>query len=102
MSNRNARFGTQRERQVVEWYRDRDWIVTRTPGSRGTMDLIACKDGNIDFVQVKGTVAGPYAGFPPHERAKLKGEAIIAGARARLAWWPSRAKLRVIDADEWP
>lgn len=102
MANRNATFGTKRERQVCEWYRDRDWITTRTPGSRGTMDIIACKDGKIDFVQVKGTKAGPYAGFPPAERAKLKEESRMAGARGRLCWWPAHAKMRFIESDEWP
>lgn len=103
MANANARFGTKREHQVRDVLRDDDWLVIRTPGSKGAMDLIAIRDGNRPrLVQVKGTAAGPFSDFGPAAREKLRGEAKLGGADALLAWWPKRGKLHWFDESEWP
>jgi Holliday junction resolvase len=99
---RNRR-GHDRERAVVALYREIGWLAFRAPGSLGVADVIALKDGSRPrMIEVKSTAAGPYEHFGPADREALREAAEIAGADALLAWWPSRAKLRIIPASEWP
>lgn len=101
MSN-YAQRGRQRERQVADHYRDRDWIVVKGT-SFGIADLAALKDGERPhLIEVKSTADGPYKTFGPAERASMIAEAARAGAVAVLAWWPPRGKLRLIESSEWP
>jgi Holliday junction resolvase len=103
MANRNGRFGTERERKTADRLRDEDWIVIRTPGSKGAMDLVALRDGDRPrLIQVKGTAAGPFSDFGPEARAALLAVADMAGAVAELAWWPRQGTLRFIPSAEWP
>ena len=41
------------ERRVRAWLEDRGWVVFRTGGSRGPVDLVALKAGEVLLVQVK-------------------------------------------------
>lgn len=94
--------GIQRERDRVNWYRDRDWFAMRAPASLGSVDVVAIKDGEIRFEELKSTSGGPYERFGPADRADLSFMAKLAGAKAYLVWWPPRAKPHVIPESEWP
>lgn len=98
-----ARRGIERERRVVDWLRDRDWIAFRAPASLGVADVIALRDGSRPrLVEVKSTAQGPYERFGPADRSKLTLAAKLAGADAFLVWWPPRAEPRWIPEQEWP
>lgn len=72
--------------------------MIRAPGSLGFADLIALKAGEKPrMIEVKGTAAGPYAGFLPAHRKALSEVARLAGAVAELAYWPARKELRWIQ-----
>lgn len=95
--------GHDRERAVKAWFEQRDWVVIRAAGSLGDIDLACLRDGYTPlFVEVKSTAGGPYERFGPAARAELLLAAKLAGAKATLAWWPPRGKLRFIPSDEWP
>ncbi len=95
--------GHDRERAVVAYLGDRDWLAFRAPASLGVADVVALRDGSRSrLVEVKSTAQGPYERFGPAERAKLAGAAALAGAEAWLAWWPPRGQLRWIAEQEWP
>lgn len=95
--------GHNRERAVKARLEDEDWWVARAAGSLGDTDLVALKDGHVPrLIEVKSTAGGPYERFGPDDRARLIFAATIAGARAELAWWPPRGKLRFIPSSEWP
>ena len=96
-------LGHDRERRVVDRLRDEDWIAFRAPGSLGVADVVALKDGHQPrLIEVKATAAGPYHGFVPADRERLRAAALMAGAKPELAWWPPRGTLRFIGAGEWP
>jgi Holliday junction resolvase len=103
VSAANKRRGTQRELAVRDWFRDRDWLAFRAPASLGVADVVAMKVGERSrLVEVKSTHRGPYHGFLPADRARLKLAAELAGADALLAWWPPRGELVFIPSDAWP
>jgi hypothetical protein len=78
-------------------------VTFRAPASLGCADVLALKDGyKPRLIEVKGTVAGPYAGFLPAARVRLSLTAQQAGAEAWLAHWPAGGKLRWIPEAEWP
>jgi Holliday junction resolvase len=98
----NKGRGTQREVGLVKLLRDEGWVATRTPASLGTMDVIALRSGDTPrFIQVKCTQK-PFAGFSPVERYDLLADALKAGARAELCWWPIYGKPEFIGPDDWP
>lgn len=98
-----ANFGHARERQLVAWYRDRDWIAFRAPGSLGCADVLALKEGQRPLlIECKATAAGPFSGFGPVDRKRLIDTAALAGATPLLCWWPKRAKPRFLKREEWP
>lgn len=98
-----SRRGHDRERAVVAWLRERDWLAFRAPASLGVADVVALKaDQRPRLAEVKSTAQGPYEHFGPADRAKLAGAAALAGAEAWLAWWPPRGQLRWIPQAEWP
>lgn len=98
-----SRRGSQRERAVRDWLRDRDWLAFRAPASLGCADVVALRAGcRPRLVEVKSTAGGPYEHFGPADRERLRLAAEIAGADALLAWWPPRGALRWIGVDEWP
>jgi Holliday junction resolvase len=97
------RRGTQRELAVRDWLRDRNWLAFRAPASLGVADVVALRDGSRPrLVEVKSTVAGPYHGFLPADRERLRLAAELGGADAFLAWWPPHGELRWIHSNEWP
>lgn len=95
--------GTQRERAVRDELRNDDWLAFRAPASLGVADVVAMKDGKKPMlVEVKSTHRGPYHGFSPADRARLRLAAQLAGADAYLAWWPPHGQLHWIHSNEWP
>lgn len=87
--------GSARERQVMMLLRNDGWVVLRAAGSFGNADLVALRAGSTPMlVQVKASARSPVEHFGPAERQALHTEAQRAGARAILAWWPSRSPLR--------
>jgi Holliday junction resolvase len=87
--------GSARERQVMMLLRNDGWVVLRAAGSFGNADLVALRLGSIPMlIQVKASARSPLEHFGPDERQALYAEAKRAGARAILAWWPSRQPLR--------
>jgi Holliday junction resolvase len=99
---RGGQAGRARERQVADYLRGQDWVVVKGT-SFGVADLVALRIGSRTMlIEVKSTAGGPYERFGPDARASLIAEAERAGADAVLAYWPPRAKLRLIPSDEWP
>lgn len=99
---RGSKAGHARERQVVRYLRDRDWIAQRAPASLG-VDVIALKAGETPrVIEVKSTAQGPYEHFGPADRKAAVRLAEMAGALAWLVWWPSRGEMHWIPATEWP
>jgi Holliday junction resolvase len=100
---KGSRRGISRERQVRLHLESSDWWVARAAGSLGDADLVALKAGyQPRLIEVKSTAGGPYERFGPADRQRLRFAARLAGARAELAWWPPRGKLRFIPSEEWP
>lgn len=103
MAKRSPGFGHARERAVRKLLEADGWFVIRAPGSLGFADLVALKARHFPrLIEVKGTAAGPYAGFSPSDREALKAAAKQAGAIPELAWWPANKELRWIAESEWP
>jgi Holliday junction resolvase len=98
------RRGAGRELRVKALYEANGWVVYRSAGSHGAADLVAMKAGRqTELIQVKATAAGPYASFGPAEREELRDEAIKAGARAVLCWYPpDRKGPRYLHPQDWP
>lgn len=94
--------GHQRERDLVNILREEGWFALRAPASKGEVDVVAIRHGNVEFYEVKSTAAGPYAHFGPADRAALRAEADRAGADAILCWWPPRKAPEFIPARDWP
>jgi len=86
------RRGAEKERRLMARLESAGWICYRAAGSHGNADLVALRRSFAPMlIQVKGTTAGPFAGFGPEERHDLMVEARIAGAVAVLAHWaPSK------------
>lgn len=98
-----SQFGHNRERQLVAYLKDRDWLAFRAPGSLGVADVVAFKDGKRPrLIECKATAAGPYSGFLPADRKRLSEAAAMGGCEAELCWWPKRAKPTFIKESEWP
>lgn len=96
-------LGHDRERQLRKLLEADGWFVIRAPGSLGVADLCALKAGETPrLIESKATKAGPYSGFVPADRQALLDAAEKAGARAELAWWPSRGSLVWIGSEAWP
>lgn len=99
---RGGREGRARERQVADHLRSLDWVVVKGT-TYGAADLAAMRDGDTPMlIEVKSTAGGPYETFGPAKRTSMLAEAERAGARAVLAWWPPRGRLRLIPSEEWP
>lgn len=95
--------GIQRERDVVNMFRDEDWFAIRSPASLGEVDVICLRAGRTPrFIEVKSTAGGPYERFGPGAREGLKFAARLAGASAWLCWWPPNAKPIFIPESDWP
>lgn len=103
MAKADSRRGIQRERDLVNQLRGEDWFALRAPASLGCADVVALKEGHRPrLIECKSTRRGPYAGFPPADRAALKFMAKLAGADAWLYWHPPRTKPVWIAASDWP
>lgn len=98
----NKAKGSARERRVKELMIRYGWVVYKAGGSLGNADLVALRaDVYPLLIQVKGTAAGPFSGFPPHERYLLEKEARKAGAVPLLAHWPPRGSLKWYVGPSW-
>lgn len=103
MTSAGRARGTQREYAVRDSLRNDDWLAFRAPASLGVADVIALKDGHRSrLIEVKSTTRGPYHGFGPDDRARLRLAAKLAGADAYLVWWPLRGQAHWIHETEWP
>lgn len=103
MAKADSRRGIQRERDLVNWLRENDYFAMRAPASIGVADVIALKAGQRPrMIEVKSTSRGPYAGFPPADRADLLFAADLAGAEPWLVWWPKRSDPVWLAPDSWP
>lgn len=103
MTAAGRRRGTERERAVRLHLANDDWLAFRAPASLGCADVVALKDGKKPLlIEVKSTAQGPYEGFGPADRERLRAAAHMAGADAVLAWWPKNGTLRMIPSNEWP
>lgn len=98
----NSKGGIDRERKVRKLLNEDGYWTCRAAGSFGDADIVAAKDGHLMLIEVKATSRGPYAGFPPTQRAQLKQAAQTAGGQAWLVWWPSRKQPEWYPASEWP
>jgi hypothetical protein len=98
------RKGAARELRVKALYEANGWVVYRSAGSHGPADLVCMKSGRqTELVQVKANASGPFGHFGPAEREELRDEAIKAGARAVLCWYPpDRKGPRFYHASSWP
>jgi len=98
-----ARRGHDRERRVRKFLEDDDWVVVRSAGSLGPIDLVALKLGmKTQLIEVKSTARSPWEHFKPADRQEMLLIAEQAGAEAWLAWWPPRGSLRWLKSSEWP
>jgi Holliday junction resolvase len=98
-----SRRGHDRERRVRDFYERADWVVVRSAGSLGPVDLVAMRAGHRPvFVEVKSTAGSPFERFGPRERALMLRLAELAGADCVLAYWPPHGHLTLIPAAEWP
>ncbi len=96
--------GHERERKVKRMLEAEGWFVVRAAGSFGLCDLI-CLHPSEDamLVEVKSTIAGPYAHFGPADRAALIQAAERSGAEAWLCYWPPRQREPTwISSEEFP
>lgn len=73
--------GANFERELVKFFRDNGWIATRTPGSKGSFDVIAVRAGRIVLVQAK---LGD-TGMSIREIGDLIHDGVIAGAEIYCA-----------------
>jgi Holliday junction resolvase len=101
-SHRGRARGTQREHAVRDWLKARDYVVVRSAGSLGCVDLVAMKPGDLRLIEVKASARGPFHSFGPAKRADLRQTAEWAGGTGWLAWWPPRGKLVWLAESEWP
>lgn len=104
--------GSQRERAVRDWYRERGWLAFRAPASLGVADVIAMRRDSaasldnviarVHLVEVKATTRSAWVACLPADRERLRAAAELAGAVPLIAWWPPRGELRFYGVDEWP
>lgn len=103
MANGASRRGIQRERDLVNWYRNQGVFAMRSPASLGAVDVVVISKGERPlFCEVKSTAAGPFHAFGPKDRAELSRLAELAGAEAVLVWHPPRGARRFIFEKDWP
>lgn len=103
MANKYYARSTARENQRVRFWRSREWVSFRTPQSRGAVDVIAMKLGEIIFEQIKTGGKTPFDGFGPAARQRLLAEGALAGAQVQLTWYPLNARApEIFTPDQWP
>ena len=93
--------GAARERQLKERLESQGWIVQRSAGSKGCADLVAMRDGQIQFIEVKTTVT-PFSHFGPEKREAMRKAARVAGATPILVHWPPNRVCRWVLESAWP
>jgi len=92
--------GRTRELDVVRHFRSLGYVAYRL--NRGSADVIALKREQTPLlIQVKST-ARPFERFGPDDRVALVSDALDAGARPLLAWWPKNGTLRLLGVSDWP
>lgn len=97
------RRGPDRERQLRHLLEQDGWVVARSAGSRGCIDLLAVRGLVVYAIQVKSDRDSPWHNFSPRDRAALICEADKAGGQPWLVWWPpDRKGPRWISSSQWP
>jgi len=103
VANGASRRGHQRERDLVNWFRNNGFFAMRSPASLGAVDVVVIPpDDRPLFIEVKSTSRSAFAGFPPRDREELLRIAKIANAVPLLCWHPPRGARRFYGAHEWP
>jgi len=96
----NARYrrGVRFERRIVDLLRGCGWVVIRSPASKGSFDVIACRSGTIYLIQAK--LNGRAS---PGERRKLIESARLAGGEPILASRSGRDVIfeHLLTSDRW-
>jgi len=84
--------GAAFERAVRHHLEDDGYDVIRSAGSKGAIDIVAMKPGELLFIQCKisGTV-------PPSERAEILRVAGLVGAIPVVAWKQPRKARPLLD-----
>ncbi len=92
MPNQNYARGANMERAFVRWLRERGWIASRTPGSKGSYDVVAANGGRIVLAQLKPTER--CVRRPDLERlardAQAAGAVALLVTKPRKGFFPSR------------
>lgn len=96
--------GHDRERAIKAILESYDWLVVRTAGSLGPVDLMCVHIGwhRALLVEAKSTAGGPYERFGPKDRQEMLEIARHFDCRCALAWWPPRKRLQWIPPVDWP
>ncbi len=79
--------GRYREYQTLKILRSEGWFCTRSAASHSPVDIIACKDGNVLFIQVKSGKAR----ITKNDRLQLSEWKQASGANVEI-WFFSRNK----------
>jgi Holliday junction resolvase len=99
--------GAAYERRVKADLEGHGYTVIRSAGSKSPVDLIACKPGEVLFVQCKtGIVPANQSSVSGEEWNHLLEAAVFAGADPVIAdrdpVHPLRIRYRLIVAPHWP
>lgn len=78
------------------------WFAVRVSNSKGPADVVAIRAGHIRLIEVKATKSGPFSGFGPADRARLKAAARVAGGSGWLFWSPVPTKIEEFAEADWP
>ncbi|HJN57547.1 MAG TPA: hypothetical protein QGF52_00825 [Nitrososphaerales archaeon] len=82
--------GRAREYQALRILRSEGWLCSRSAASHGAVDIFACKNGKMVFVQVKsGKVR-----IMEKDRSRLKEWVDASGGRAEIWFFGNRKGVR--------
>ncbi len=78
--------GRAREYQALRILRNDGWLCSRSAASHCAVDIFACKDGEMVFIQVKSGKAR----VTDKDRSRLKEWIDASGGRAEIWFYGSR------------
>jgi len=82
--------GRAREYQVLRILRSEGWLCSRSAASHGAVDIFACKNGKMVFVQVKSGKAR----IMEKDRSRLKEWVDASGGQAEIWFFGNRKGVR--------